>query len=92
MTFNSWKAFNHKIIGMINQGENKFSAQASIKYYCIPIFFIHVVSRYDGGKLLELVQESIHVPSFNMQQVEDIHVLVSHLLTSMIREEQKKAI
>ncbi|MHA2174306.1 MAG: D-sedoheptulose-7-phosphate isomerase [Candidatus Hodarchaeales archaeon] len=47
---------------------------------------------YDGGRLLELVQESIHVPSFNMQQVEDIHVLVSHLLTSMIREEQKEAV
>jgi D-sedoheptulose 7-phosphate isomerase len=47
---------------------------------------------YDGGKLLDMVQESIHVPSFNMQQVEDIHVLVSHLLTSMIREEQKKAL
>ncbi|MFW9996692.1 MAG: SIS domain-containing protein [Candidatus Odinarchaeota archaeon] len=45
---------------------------------------------YDGGKLLNAVQESIHVPSFNMQQVEDIHVLVSHLLTSMIREEQKQ--
>lgn len=45
---------------------------------------------YDGGKLVKSVHHSIHVPSFNMQQVEDIHVLVSHLLTSMIREEQKK--
>ena len=47
---------------------------------------------YDGGKLIEIVQESLHVPSFNMQQVEDIHALISHLLTSMIREEQKKSI
>ncbi|MHA2246032.1 MAG: D-sedoheptulose-7-phosphate isomerase [Candidatus Hodarchaeales archaeon] len=44
---------------------------------------------YDGGEMIKIVHESIHVPSFNMQQVEDIHVLVSHLLTSMIREEQK---
>ncbi|MHA2225658.1 MAG: D-sedoheptulose-7-phosphate isomerase [Candidatus Hodarchaeales archaeon] len=47
---------------------------------------------YDGGKLIKSVHEDIHVPSFNMQQVEDIHVLVSHLLTSMIREEQKQQI
>lgn len=45
---------------------------------------------YDGGKLIKIVQECIHVPSFNMQQVEDIHIVISHLLTSMIREEQKK--
>lgn len=47
---------------------------------------------YDGGKLIKIVQENLHVPSFNMQHVEDIHALISHLLTSMIREEQKKSI
>ena len=48
------------------------------------------LSGYDGGKLLECAQENIHVPSSYMQKVEDIHLLIEHLLTSLIREEQEK--
>jgi len=44
----------------------------------------------DGGKLVKCAQESIHVPSSYMQRVEDIHLLIEHLLTSLIREEQKQ--
>jgi len=44
---------------------------------------------YDGGKLFKSAKENIHVPCFDMQRVEDIHLLVEHLLTSLIREEQK---
>jgi len=47
------------------------------------------ISGYDGGKLLRYAQENIHVPSSYMQRVEDIHLLIEHLLTSLIREEQK---
>jgi len=47
------------------------------------------ISGYDGGKLLKYAQENIHVPSSYMQRVEDIHLLIEHLLTSLIREEQK---
>jgi len=43
----------------------------------------------DGGKLAKFAQENIHVPSSYMQKVEDIHLLIEHLLTSLIREEQK---
>ncbi len=43
----------------------------------------------DGGKLLKCAQENIHVPSSHMQRVEDIHLLIEHLLTSLIKEEQK---
>ncbi len=45
------------------------------------------MSGYDGGKLAPMVKLSIHVPNFYMQQVEDIHLLIEHLVTSMIREE-----
>jgi len=45
------------------------------------------LSGFDGGKLMKYCQESIHVPSFYMQRVEDFHLLVEHLLTSLIREE-----
>lgn len=48
------------------------------------------LSGYDGGKLLKCAQENIHVPSSYMQRVEDIHLLIEHLLTSLIREEQKQ--
>jgi len=42
---------------------------------------------YDGGKLLNCAHENIHVQSYNMQRVEDIHLLIVHLLTSLIKEE-----
>jgi D-sedoheptulose 7-phosphate isomerase len=48
------------------------------------------LSGCDGGKLLKCAQENIHVPSSYMQKVEDIHLLIEHLLTSLIREEQEK--
>jgi D-sedoheptulose 7-phosphate isomerase len=48
------------------------------------------LSGYDGGKLLKSAQENIHVPSSYMQRVEDIHLMIEHLLTSLIREEENK--
>jgi len=47
------------------------------------------LSGYSGGELLKCSHENIHVPSCYMQRVEDIHLLIEHLLTSLIREEQK---
>ena len=48
------------------------------------------LSGYDGGRLLKAAQENIHVPSFHMQRVEDIHLLVGHLLMSLIRDEPEQ--
>lgn len=48
------------------------------------------LSGYDGGKLLKYAQVNIHVPSSHMQKVEDIHLLIEHLLTSLIREEDSR--
>jgi D-sedoheptulose 7-phosphate isomerase len=45
-------------------------------------------SGYDGGALLKNAKVNIHAPSHYMQRVEDIHLLLEHLLTSLIREEQ----
>ena len=44
-------------------------------------------SGYDGGRLLKCTQQNIHVPNYCIQRVEDIHLLIGHLLTSLIREE-----
>jgi len=41
---------------------------------------------FDGGKLRELVDIHIVVPSHNMEQVEDIHLLLEHVITTCLRE------
>ncbi len=35
---------------------------------------------YDGGKALKLAKNSVHVPSFDMQLCEDIHLMFGHLV------------
>lgn len=40
-----------------------------------------------GGKLQGLVEIPVVVPSNNMQHIEDVHLLVGHLLTSYLRDE-----
>ena len=48
------------------------------------------LSGYDGGKLLKCAQLSIHIPSFDMQKVEDIHLLILHLLFRLIRDKDMR--
>jgi D-sedoheptulose 7-phosphate isomerase len=45
-------------------------------------------SGFSGGKLKDMAQISLVVPSNYMQRIEDIHLLLEHLATSLIREEQ----
>lgn len=47
-------------------------------------------SGFDGGKLKDIAQYPIIVPSHYMQRIEDIHLLLEHLITSLIREERMK--
>lgn len=35
---------------------------------------------YDGGKLKEITQLSVHVPSFDMQLCEDFHMMFGHMV------------
>ena len=41
---------------------------------------------FNGGKLRELVDIAVVVPSHNMEQVEDIHLLVGHIIKTCLRE------
>jgi len=41
-----------------------------------------------GGKLKDLVDVPLVVPSNSMQHIEDVHLLVCHLLTAYLRDEQ----
>jgi D-sedoheptulose 7-phosphate isomerase len=45
-------------------------------------------SGFDGGKLLKIARENIHAAA-DMQKAEDLHLIIMHILTSMIREEEK---
>ncbi|MGD0576784.1 MAG: SIS domain-containing protein [Candidatus Staskawiczbacteria bacterium] len=47
-------------------------------------------SGYDGGELIKRAKINIHVPSFNMQRVEDVHMMVTHLLMSLLLEKEKQ--
>jgi D-sedoheptulose 7-phosphate isomerase len=40
---------------------------------------------FDGGVLKKIVQYSIHVPCTSMEIVEDIHLSISHLISSYFR-------
>ncbi len=41
---------------------------------------------FDGGKLKSLVDLAIIVPNHNMEQVEDIHLLLAHIITTCLRK------
>ncbi len=43
---------------------------------------------FDGGKLKDIVDIAIVVPNNNMEQVEDIHLLLEHVITTCLREGQ----
>jgi len=40
---------------------------------------------FDGGKLKDLVDIQIIVPSHNMEQIKDIHLLLEHVITTCLR-------
>lgn len=40
---------------------------------------------FDGGQLISLVDKNIHVPSDNIEQVEDIHLMIGHIITTNLR-------
>jgi D-sedoheptulose 7-phosphate isomerase len=43
-------------------------------------------SGYDGGKLAGLVDIPIVVPSHSIEQIEDIHLILEHMITAALRD------
>jgi D-sedoheptulose 7-phosphate isomerase len=41
---------------------------------------------FDGGDLASLAREALVVPCHNMQQVEDVHMVVCHLVFCLLRD------
>lgn len=48
------------------------------------------VTGYDGGKLWELADYHMHVPCHNMQIVEDIHLVLNHMMMSVFSDALKR--
>ncbi len=40
---------------------------------------------FDGGKLAQIVDLSLNVPNYCMEQVEDIHLMLEHLMVTALR-------
>lgn len=41
---------------------------------------------YDGGQLAKMVEINLHVPSFCIEHVEDIHLMLEHLISKALKE------
>lgn len=41
---------------------------------------------FDGGQLSRIVDLQVHVPNDCVEQVEDIHLMLQHMITTMLRE------
>ncbi|MDG6108627.1 SIS domain-containing protein [Dactylosporangium aurantiacum] len=41
---------------------------------------------FDGGQLKKLADHCIHVPVYDMQKVEDIHLVVNHVMMALFKE------
>ncbi|MCK5024010.1 MAG: SIS domain-containing protein [Thermoplasmata archaeon] len=46
------------------------------------------ITGFDGGKIKDMVHLCLIAPVHNMQKTEDIHMLVDHLTTLMLKEEE----
>lgn len=43
------------------------------------------ITGYDGGKLREIAQQNLHVPSFNMGAVESVHLVIFHYILDTLK-------
>lgn len=47
---------------------------------------------FDGGRLSRMVDLDVHVPSNIIEQVEDVHLMMEHLICKVLREEEQPQI
>ena len=80
---------NDVVIGISCSG-NSMNVIKAMEYANINKGITIGFSGYDGGKLIKISQENIHVPCSDMQRVEDIHLIIQHILTTLVKEEAEK--
>jgi D-sedoheptulose 7-phosphate isomerase len=47
---------------------------------------------YQGGQLANMVHVPVIAPSHNVEQIEDIHMVMAHMITAAVREEMKASL
>lgn len=47
---------------------------------------------FDGGELIDMVDLNVHVPSDCIEQVEDIHLVLEHLICTVLRDRLQESI
>ncbi|EFM12028.1 sugar isomerase (SIS) [Paenibacillus curdlanolyticus YK9] len=76
---------NDIVIGISGSGNSK-NVVAAIEYAnSVGAETIGLVG-YDGGKVKQLADCSIHVPIHDMQKVEDVHMIMDHLMMGILKE------
>ena len=79
------KDFCHIVIGISTSGDspNVVNAiQVAKENQAVTIGF----TGFDGGELSKLVHYEIHVESSCIEQVEDLHLMLEHLIVTALRQ------
>jgi D-sedoheptulose 7-phosphate isomerase len=76
---------NDLVIGISGSGNSNNVVQAIEYANDIGVETIGLVG-YNGGKIKEIVKYYIHVPVDNMQRVEDLHMMMDHLIMKILKE------
>ena len=74
------------VIGISTSGNSKNVINAiaeAQKYNATTIGF----TGFDGGQLAQMVNINIHIQSNVIEHVEDIHLIVEHIIVKMIKEQ-----
>lgn len=74
------------VIGISGSGNSKNVLQAITHARINKAVTIGLIG-FDGGKLKKLVDIALIVPSNNMQHIEDVHLILCHLISRIIRDE-----
>ncbi|MBU4071501.1 MAG: SIS domain-containing protein [Candidatus Thermoplasmatota archaeon] len=75
------------VVGISGSG-NSGNVLRAIKYASENDGITVGITGFDGGKIKNMTDLCLIVPVHNMQKTEDIHMLVDHLTTLMIKEEE----
>jgi D-sedoheptulose 7-phosphate isomerase len=87
--------FFQQLVGMMKPGDVVIGISASgksqnvlkaIEYANINGAYTIGLTGFDGGVLGEMVSLHIHVPSNRIEQVEDIHLMIEHMVISAIKD------
>jgi len=87
----TWGRSGGVLVGVSGSGRSTNVLNALAEANALGMFTIGITG-FDGGPISTIADVSIHVPIDNMQQVEDVHMIVLHLLFLLLQERIKSRI